>query len=57
MIDPQAIEVSGVEYCTAHGGIMVEGATDDDRCQYQEIESDAECRWIPLFYIPETVTI
>jgi hypothetical protein len=50
MIDPQPIEVAGIEYCASHGGIMVECATDDDRCQYEEIESDEPCRGVSLFY-------
>jgi hypothetical protein len=54
-IDPERerlpIEVAGIEYCATHGGIMVECATDDDRCQYEEIESDKPCRGVSLFYL------
>ena len=41
-------EVLGIQYCKAHGGIMVEG--DDERCKYEEMESDADCTPTVLYF-------
>ena len=42
-------EVSGIEYCATHGGIMAEG-TDYQGCEYPERESDEPCRGVPLYW-------
>jgi len=43
-------EVDGVEYCVVHGGLLIEGLNEDDRCTYEETESDEPCTATPLFY-------
>ena len=42
-------EIDGVEYCTVHGGVMIEGETDD-RCMFGYIDSDEECDSVSMFY-------
>jgi hypothetical protein len=41
-------EVEGVEYCRTHGGLIIEGETDDE-CQYRCTESAAKCLGVALF--------
>jgi hypothetical protein len=41
-------EVEGVEYCRIHGGLIIEGETDDE-CQYGYVESSAKCLGVALF--------
>jgi hypothetical protein len=48
------IEVSGIEYCKLHRGIMVEGTDyhpDGLGCEYPELSDDERCVGIPLFVI------
>ena len=41
-------EVDGVEFCSVHGGILIEGETDDV-CQYGILEIATECDGVTLF--------
>jgi hypothetical protein len=46
------IQVSGIEYCVTHGGIMAEGTDyhpDGLGCEYPERESDARCVGWPMY--------
>lgn len=47
-------EVDGIEFCSVHGGILIEGETDDV-CQYGMLESATECAGVTLF--TETVEL
>ena len=41
-------EISGVEYCTVHDGIQIEGNSDD--CDQADTDPDAECHMVALFH-------
>ena len=41
-------EISGVEYCTVHDGIQIEGNSDD--CDQADMNPDAECHMVALFH-------
>ena len=42
-------EISGVEYCTVHDGIQIEGNSDD--CDQADTDPDAECHMVALFHV------
>ena len=42
-------EISGVEYCTVHDGIQIEGNSDD--CDQANTDPDAECHMVALFHV------
>jgi hypothetical protein len=49
-------EISGIELCLEHFGIMTEGTDyhpDGLGCEYPECESDESCRGTSIFYNPE----
>lgn len=41
-------DVSGVEYCTVHDGIQIEGNSDD--CDQADTNPDDECHMVALFH-------
>jgi len=41
--------VNGVEYCTVHDGIQIEGNSDD--CDQADTNPDDECRMVALFHV------
>ena len=42
-------EISGVEYCTVHDGIQIEGNSDD--CDQADTNPDDECRMVALLHV------